>query len=190
RSGVVFPGHRLALSVGRPRSIALLGTLHSGDIIAVATQRDPRVDEPSLDDLYPVGSFARVVSIARRNEKVYQLVLEGLDRFALDSLDADAAFWRASGVVLAEVGNTSEEASMLAEELHSHLEELSSKGGALGEVPSAEGDPSGFADRIAASLGLDSESAASVLSELDVAQRIKLVIELLTKARTRAELKS
>lgn len=190
RSGVVFPGHTLALSVGRPRSIALLGTLHCGDIIAVATQREPRVDEPSLEDLYPVGSFARVVSVARRNEQVYQLVLEGLDRFALDSLDLEAAFWRASGVVLAEVGNTSEEAAMLAEELHAHLEELSQSGGALGEIPSADGDPSGFADHIAASLGLDSESAALVLSEADVAQRIKLVMELLAKARTRAELRS
>ncbi|MEZ4228460.1 MAG: endopeptidase La [Polyangiaceae bacterium] len=190
RSGVVFPGTTLSLSVGRPRSLALLGTLHEGDIIGVATQRDPRVDEPALEDLYPVGSFARVVRISRRNEKVYQLVLEGLDRFSLDAVDDRAPFWRADGVLLAELGNTGDAASILAEELHHHLEELSQKGGALGEIPSPEGDPSSFADRISASLGLDTEDAIAVLSELDVAERLKIVIELLTRARTRAELRT
>ncbi|MEZ4374335.1 MAG: endopeptidase La [Polyangiaceae bacterium] len=190
RSGVVFPGTTLGLSVGRPRSLALLGTLHEGDIIGVATQRDPRIDAPTLEDLYPVGSFAKVVGISRRNEKVYQLVLEGLDRFSLDAVDDRAPFWRADGVLLAEIGNTGDAASILAEELHTHLEELTQKGGALGEIPSPEGDPSSFADRIAASLGLDTEDAIAVLSELDVAERLKGVIELLTRARTRAELRT
>ncbi len=190
RSGVVLPGARLTLSVGRSRSLALLSAVHEGDVIAVATQRDPRQEEPSLEELYPVGSFARVLQVKRRSEGVYQVTLEGLDRLSLDALDLSGRSWRAGGARLVEIGNASDDAQILAEELHSHLKELSGQGGALGELPSPEGDPSAFADHIAASLSLDTEGAILVLSEADVARRLSLVIELVTKAKTRAELRS
>ena len=60
RTGVLFPGGVLTLAVGRPRSVALVRTLHEGSVIEVLTQREARTLEPSEGDLFPHGPFARV----------------------------------------------------------------------------------------------------------------------------------
>ena len=43
-------------------------------------------------------------------------------------------------------------------------------GGALDQVPAIDDDPSGFADRVAAGLMLDTEEALEILAESDVAR--------------------
>ncbi|HEX9296191.1 MAG TPA: LON peptidase substrate-binding domain-containing protein, partial [Polyangiaceae bacterium] len=61
RTGVLFPGTMITLPVGRKRSVALVESLHSGDVIGVVTQREPKIVDPTGDDLYDTGTFARVV---------------------------------------------------------------------------------------------------------------------------------
>ena len=88
RNAVVFPGTVIPLAIGRPRSRRLLSKLASGElnvpfeeidnannasidakpspiapenIIGVITQREPSVDDPGYDDLYPIGAVATVV---------------------------------------------------------------------------------------------------------------------------------
>src|SRR5687767_9114761 len=51
RGGILFPGQELSLTIGRTRSLALVSTLHEGDIVGVVAQRN-RVEDPSLPDLF------------------------------------------------------------------------------------------------------------------------------------------
>jgi ATP-dependent Lon protease len=46
RTGVLFPGTVITLPVGRKRSVALVESLHAGDVIGTVTQRDPKVSDP------------------------------------------------------------------------------------------------------------------------------------------------
>src|SRR5205807_5571524 len=78
RTGVLFPGTVLTLPVGRKRSIALVESLHSGDVIGVVTQRDPKVTDPERADLYDMGTFVRVLEISRVSGVEYRVALEGV----------------------------------------------------------------------------------------------------------------
>src|SRR6478672_4090885 len=93
RTGVLFPGTMITLPVGRKRSVALLESLRSGDVIGVVTQRDPKVIEPTRADLHDIGTFVRVVETSRVGSGEYRLALEGLNRFSLQGLSDSGAFW-------------------------------------------------------------------------------------------------
>src|SRR6185503_13271198 len=89
RSGVVFPGTTLSFGVGRPKSLALIGDLHPGDVIGVVSQKHAEQVDPGLSDVYLDGGFARVVEIRRQNAQSWRLAIEGLGRMRLESLDSE-----------------------------------------------------------------------------------------------------
>jgi ATP-dependent Lon protease len=192
RSGVLYPGTSMTLNVGRPKSLALLRSLHVGDIVAVVPQRDPRLLDPRFADLHPFGTFARVVQIARESDRAYRLTLEGLDRMRFTELAAETdPFWRGSGTPIAETVSNELEAKLLAEALTSRVQELSkSSGAALDEVTQGALTPGAMADRVAAALVFDTADAVQLLATGDAVERLKLVIERLAKAQTESELRS
>ena len=57
RDTVVFPGALAPITVGRPASVALVQSLGENRTLAVVSQLDPRVDVPTPEDLYPVGTI-------------------------------------------------------------------------------------------------------------------------------------
>src|SRR5882724_705184 len=94
RTGVLFPGTVITLPVGRKRSVALVESLHSGDIIGVVTQKDPKVTDPAGSDLHTTGTFVRVLETVRLPNGEYRLSLESLDRLTLTSVHANEPYWR------------------------------------------------------------------------------------------------
>src|ERR1700722_8177909 len=57
RDTVIFPGALLPLTVGRPASVALVQSLGENRLLAVVSQKDPRVDSPAPEDLYEIGTL-------------------------------------------------------------------------------------------------------------------------------------
>jgi ATP-dependent Lon protease len=190
RSGVLFPGTVLTLPVGRARSVALLGAVRAGDIVGVIAQRDPKREDPQREDLHDIGTFARIVDVARVSSGGYRLVLEGLDRFALTSLVDTEPYWRAEGALAPEFAGDAEEARLLAASLRDRAREIAPKIGAnLDEIAALKSEPGLFADRIAGALGLSTDKEMQVLAELRVVPRLRLVADLLVDAAALADMK-
>ncbi|RYY14563.1 MAG: endopeptidase La, partial [Cytophagaceae bacterium] len=65
RNTVLFPGVVLPVTVTRKKSIRLIRKLASKNekLIGVVAQRNPDADEPTLDDLYEVGTLARILKL-------------------------------------------------------------------------------------------------------------------------------
>jgi len=190
RTGVLFPGTVITLPVGRKRSLALVESLHPGDVIAAVTQRDPKVIDPGRSELYDVGTFVRVVEISRTGSGEYRLALEGLNRLALESVSEGGSFWLGEGTVLPDENADAEDAVLLADSLREHVQELVSKGGgALAQVALSAAEPGVFADQVASALGMSTERELSVLNERDVPARLRLVARLLAEAKAAAEVK-
>ena len=80
---VVYPQIVVPLAVGRPRSLAAIhAAMDQGrEFIAVA-QRDPDVDNPGLDDLYTVGTVAKISRIEQRDGGA-QVIAQGDRRVRL-----------------------------------------------------------------------------------------------------------
>ena len=63
---VLFPGTMMPLTVGRDRSIAAVeAALKTEDkTLLVVAQRDAQTDQPTLEDLYPIGTKAVIKQTA------------------------------------------------------------------------------------------------------------------------------
>jgi ATP-dependent Lon protease len=85
RNSVVFPASVVPINVGRPRSVRLVEDLvgHERAVVGIVSQRDAEVDEPRFEDLYEVGTVARVVKVLRLGPNNYSVVLHGLARFQI-----------------------------------------------------------------------------------------------------------
>jgi len=82
RDMVVFPSMMAPFVVGRKASIlALEATLATSDKrIFLATQRDPKIDDPSMDEIYHVGVVATVVQNLKLPNQNVKVMVEGLSR--------------------------------------------------------------------------------------------------------------
>jgi ATP-dependent Lon protease len=85
RNSVVFPASVVPINVGRPRSVRLVEDLvgHERAVVGIVSQRDAEVDEPRFEDLYDVGTVARVVKVLRLGPNNYSVVLHGMARFQI-----------------------------------------------------------------------------------------------------------
>src|SRR4026208_1690813 len=92
RDMVVFPSMMAPFVVGRRASIlALEATLATNDKrIFLATQRDPKVDDPSLTEIYPIGVIATVVQNLKLPNQNVKVMVEGITRGEIVS-SAEAA---------------------------------------------------------------------------------------------------
>src|SRR5258706_4636392 len=82
RDMVVFPSMMAPFVVGRRASIlALEATLATHEKkIFLATQKDPKVDDPSMDEIYPIGVMATVVQNLKLPNQNVKVMVEGLTR--------------------------------------------------------------------------------------------------------------
>ena len=62
RDVVVFPHMVIPLFVGRPKSIkALEMAMEAGKSILLVAQKSAAKDEPSIEDMYPIGCVANIL---------------------------------------------------------------------------------------------------------------------------------
>jgi ATP-dependent Lon protease len=80
RDTVIFPGAMLPITVGRPASMALVQSLGESRTIAVVSQLDPRVDTPTPEDLYQVGTICVMHKAIRVPKDNLLLFCEGVER--------------------------------------------------------------------------------------------------------------
>src|SRR6059058_1237418 len=82
RDMVVFPSMMAPFVVGRRASIlALEATLATSEKkIFLATQKDPKIDDPSIGEIYPIGVVATVVQNLKLPNQNVKVMVEGLTR--------------------------------------------------------------------------------------------------------------
>lgn len=183
RSYVVLPGEREALHVGRPQSMALFRQVHIGQIIGIVTQKDERVFEPRAQDLYDVGTLARVVGFMVDEEGRSAIAVEGISRFRLQEIVEEYPFLQARVTPLSEP-KPSRAAEELARALREGIAEVLQRFEAppeavaeirdhLGAVP-----PGRLADAVAKAFGTHAEMQ-EVLMLVEVEARLERALRLL-----------
>ncbi|RMH35225.1 MAG: endopeptidase La [Nitrospirae bacterium] len=89
---VVFPHTMVPLTIGRKRSIAAVEAAMNREdkALIVCTQRDANQEEPTLGDLYPVGTKAVIKQMGKSSEGHLQVLVQGVERvFLLDAVHTD-----------------------------------------------------------------------------------------------------
>ena len=87
RNMVLFPTVVLPISVGRESSLNLIRELeNSKGVMAVVCQKDPTIDDPDMDDLYPVGTIAKIVRVFDMPDHTTSVILQGLQKIELKEI--------------------------------------------------------------------------------------------------------
>ncbi len=90
KNTVLFPGIVIPITVGRDRSINAINKAYSEDrLVAVLAQRDQREEEPGKEDLYSVGTIARILKLLKMPDGTTTAILQGRKRFTLQSLNEE-----------------------------------------------------------------------------------------------------
>ncbi len=125
RQTVAFPGLALPLLVSRPRSVAALERAQERNwpILVVAQKGD--VQEPSINDLYRVGTLCRIEKIQGSREAGYQVVVRGLSRFRIHEIGEHEGVYDAHGQVVEDIVDADEETRQaLLESMKKTAEEI------------------------------------------------------------------
>ena len=187
RNAVLFPGAVAPFDVGREKSVALVEDIESlhQPVIAIFAQRDPSTDDPGQEDLFPVGVAARVLKALKQSSGNYSLILQGIVRVRMDRVTNEDPYLRAKVIRLDEPSAEDVEAEALALSLRDIAKQVVQL---MPELPREAGtlidsitEPGQLADLVATNLDAPVEEKAGLLETIDVKDRIRKVLRLLTR---------
>jgi ATP-dependent Lon protease len=82
KNTVLFPGVVIPITVGRQKSIKLVKKAYQGNrIIGVVAQRNANAEEPVTDELYRVGTVARIIKMLVLPDGNTTIIIQGKNRF-------------------------------------------------------------------------------------------------------------
>src|ERR1051325_10099288 len=97
RDVVVFPYTMVAFVIGRPASVRALEIAQRGDkTIFLASQHDATVDEPDIDQVYTIGTIARITHNLRLPDGNIKVMVEGIERARAVRVEDEDGYWQAT----------------------------------------------------------------------------------------------
>jgi ATP-dependent Lon protease len=87
KNTVLFPGVVIPITVGRSKSIKLVKKAYRGDrIIGVVAQHNDRVEDPELEDMFQIGTLAKIIKMLVLPDGNTTIIIQGKMRFGIDTL--------------------------------------------------------------------------------------------------------
>ena len=96
RSSVLFPGAITPITVGRDKSINLVRAVNAeGGILGAVLQRESDVEDPAPDDMYKVGTAARIIKILEMPNGNLTVILNGLEKVEITEYITTEPYFKA-----------------------------------------------------------------------------------------------
>jgi ATP-dependent Lon protease len=184
RGLLVFPSMVLHLDVGREKSIhALDQAALEGNTILLVTQQDAQVEEPAQEDLFAVGTIAKVRQMLKLPNGTVRVLVEGLHRASIQSVVSNESFHQANVIELFDSEETDQDMEALMRSVLDHFDQylryskkLSSE--TYQAVEDIE-EPGRLADTIASHLPLKLTDKQAILELPTVRERLEKLLQLL-----------
>ncbi|MBR5877143.1 MAG: endopeptidase La, partial [Alistipes sp.] len=97
RSSVLFPGAITPITVGREKSIKLVRDVNAEKgLLGAVLQRESEVEVPSPDDMYKVGTAARIIKILEMPNGNLTVILSGLEKIEVGEYIQSEPYLKAS----------------------------------------------------------------------------------------------
>ncbi len=99
RNTLLFPGMVIPINVGRTKSIRLAQDYsRTSEPIGVVAQRTNEVEEPTLDDLYRVGTMAHILKYITMPDGGVTIIVQGVRRFIIQELTQTEPYFKCSAL--------------------------------------------------------------------------------------------
>jgi ATP-dependent Lon protease len=186
RNLVLFPGAVMPVEIGRLSSLRLIESLPGKGVhLLVGTQKDADVEEPVGADLYGVCVEGEVVRIVKAAENRVTAVLRGIERRRITGFIQEKPFLVATYDPLVEIRKDPIEIDGLGMAVYDVAKQLIAISPDIpdeaAQILDQNKDPARLGDITAATVDLSAEERASLLVEVDVAERLRRLLVLLQR---------
>ena len=184
RDVVVYPHMVVPLFVGREKSIvALEAAMELDKQIILVAQRNPSEDNPGIEDVYEVGTFATILQMLKLPDGTLKVLVEGTGRVSLVEPHEGEAYMQTCIVELVEEALEDTEADAVTRSTLSLFEQyvnLSKKipSEVITTVSGIEA-ANRLADTIASHMTLSLEQKQEVLEVADLTERFEHLMGLM-----------
>ena len=184
RDVVIFPFTKVAFKIGRAGSVrALEMALASDRTIFLSTQHDATVDEPSPEQIYRVGTIARILQSQRQENGQIKVVVEGRERASTIRVEnnngAFTALVRRAPVTPEEGVRTDALVQKVAQLIEQHLRLAPDVQPDALQTAIRNADASHMADALASQLRISVEDKQGLLELFSTQARLARLIEIL-----------
>ncbi|MDA1677017.1 endopeptidase La [Bacillus cereus group sp. TH152-1LC] len=184
RGVLVYPTMVLHLDVGRDKSIqALEQAAMDENIIFLAMQKEMNIDDPKEDDIYSVGTVAKVKQMLKLPNGTLRVLVEGLHRAeVVEFIEEENVVQVSIKTVTEEVEDDLEEKALMRTLLE-HFEQyikVSKKvsNETFATVADVE-EPGRLADLIASHLPIKTKQKQEILELVSVKERLHTLISII-----------
>ena len=187
KSTVLFPHILMPVAVGRPQSVAAAeAALASEDkMLVAAVQRDPQTQAPDLPALYQTATLAIIKRVIQRQDNVLQLLLQGVERVALQQAVTTTPYLRVAVTSLPEPQEDSPKVTALLRNVQElirtavkHLETIPED---MVNLLINTAEPVKLAYLIATVLNIDTEQEMQLLMMDDLPALLQRIYEYLSR---------
>ncbi|MBW2280636.1 MAG: endopeptidase La [Deltaproteobacteria bacterium] len=176
----------LPLFVGREVSIKAIETAAEGDrLLALVTQRDPDVDDPTPEDMYAIGTVGMIMRMMRLPDGRLKVLVQGLSKVRVAEYRKTEPFIEVQVEPLeVEDPQWSVETEALVRSVREKIEELLPLRHLPPEILSVTAsvdDPGRLADLVSSNLRLRVDEAQEILEIVDPIRRLRKIDSLLRR---------
>jgi ATP-dependent Lon protease len=183
----VFPHMILHFDVGRTKSIlALEDAMVKEQTIFLVTQKDPKVEEPEIDDIYKIGTVSKIKQILKLPGDTIRVLVEGVSRAEIEEITKDDPFFECKVVVHdeKEIEKTIEVEALMRHAVDMFDEYISNNNtiseDVLSTIEDIE-DVGKLADIITSYLALKQDIRQELLEAVDPVERLNKLLEIMAK---------
>jgi ATP-dependent Lon protease len=184
RGLLVFPSMVLHLDVGREKSIeALDRAMVEENHILLVTQQDAQIEEPVLNELFSVGTIAKIRQMLKLPNGTVRVLVEGIKRASILSLTVNESYFEANVLELSEEVEIDKDMEALMRSVLDHFDQYLRYSKKLtadtyAAVEDIE-EPGQLADTIASHLPLKLADKQAILELVSVKERLEKLLSLL-----------
>ena len=197
RGLVVFPNNLLHFEVGRDKSINLVRAVNAeGGILGAVLQRESDVEDPAPDDMYKVGTAARIIKILEMPNGNLTVILNGLEKVEITEYITTEPYFKARVTALRD--STPDVKSIEFEALVDSIRDVALN--IINVSPSMPKEAAfaiknidskrGIINFICSNMELTDEDRQSLLEAPGLLARARKLLEILIREQQLAELKN
>ena len=96
KNTVMFPGVVIPITASRDKSIKLIKDSNVNDkLIGVVSQKDSKVQSPSLSDIHPTGTVAKILRVLKMPDGNVTVIIQGKKRFSIEQIVTEEPYIKA-----------------------------------------------------------------------------------------------
>ncbi len=188
RGLLVYPTMVLHLDVGRNRSVQALEKVMVNDHnIFLATQKEIAIDEPTEEEIYPIGTLAKVKQMLKLPNGTIRVLVEGLQRAKVENFLTNEEFFEVEMTLIEdEEANDAEEQALMRNVLVQFDQYIKLSKKISAETLASVADivePGRLADVVASHLPLKIVQKQEILETVSVKGRLSKLIEILNNEK-------